>query len=206
LPGSGNVPNLNNPGGIGNNPIGGNGNVIGNIGNAINGGVNNPAPVDPNIKPGTGAVETPVSGSAIDGNRSNQLRWQGQNRVAVGDTFLVQLTMASDQAISSLPIAVGFDNKVLQVVGITEGSFLKQGGVATNFTSRIDPNGQILISGTRTGPIGASTPADVVSITFRTLAPSNGTPIQVLTASPIATGGRAIAVQLPPPHNVTVAQ
>lgn len=199
--GTNNPNNPNNPGST-SNPGGNNTNIQG--GNPAGSGI------DPNIKPGTGAGDTPIisniGGSGADTSRGNQLRWQGQNRVVVGDTFLVQLTMNADLPISSLPIAIGFDNKVLQVVGITEGSFLKQGGAQTNFTSRIDPNGQILISGTRSGGNGASTPADVVSLTFRTLGPATNTPIQVLTANPIATGGRAVQVQLPQPHLVNVVQ
>ena len=202
-PGGVNNPNLpNNPNNI-NNP---------NTSNPGSGGsnINNPGG-DPNIKPSTGTADQPVitniGGNPINNNQTNQtnqLRWQGQNRVSVGDTFLVQLTLSSDQPISSLPLAVGFDSKVLQVVGITEGSFFKQGGAQTNFTSRIDPNGQILISGTRSGQNGATTAADVVSVTFRALTAANSTPIQVLTAAPIATGGRAITVQLPPSHLVNV--
>jgi general secretion pathway protein D len=198
------VPGAANP----NNPNNPNNQIPSNTGPGGS-NINNPG-TDPNIKPSTSTnppnqpVVTNIGGNPIIINQPNQLRFQGQTRVTVGDTFLVQLTLSADQPISSLPLALGFDSKILQVVGITEGSFLKQGGAQTNFTSRIDPNGQILISGTRSGQNGATSAADVVSVTFRALAASNNTSIQVLTAAPIATGGRALTVQLPPAHVVNV--
>ncbi len=157
---------------------------------ANTGNTANPA-TDPNGTPAT----TP---------RPTQAHWQGPPKVAIGDTFALQLTLESDQAVTSLPMAVGFDSNVLQVVGVTEGSFLRQGGAQTNFTSRIDTNGQILITGTRSGNTGASNPGDVATINFRALTASEGTRIQLLTIAPTGQNGRSIAAQLPPPHILQV--
>jgi general secretion pathway protein D len=133
-----------------------------------------------------------------------QLHWQGQQKATVGDTFLLQLTMESDQLITSLPIAIGFDNKVLQVAGITEGSYLKQGGAQTNFSTRIDPNGQILLSATRTGGNGPLAASDVANITFRAIAPATDSKVQILTVAPVTAQGRSLPVQLPQPFLLLV--
>ena len=174
-----------------------NGNSSGSNGlNSGSGGLSSGTTQTPNpvvIDPGTGGVVN-----------ITQLHFQGQQKVAVGDTFLVQVTMETDQTITSLPVAIGFDNKVLQVAGITEGNFLKQGGAQTNFSTRIDPNGQILMTGTRTGGTGTTAAADVANITFRAIAPATDSKVQILTVAPVTSLGRSLSVQLPPPHLVLV--
>jgi general secretion pathway protein D len=175
-----------------------------------------PAPPAPNL--GIPAPGTP-SGAAGDGSNAansganngpgsaptiTQVRWQGPQRASKGSTFALQLTVEPEQAITSLPLAVGFDNKILQVIGVTEGSFLRQGGAQTNFSSRIDPNGQILITAARAGNVGAGSAGDVATITFRALAPVAATRIQLLTIAPAGLNGRPITAQLPAPHVIAV--
>lgn len=133
-----------------------------------------------------------------------QLQWQGPKQVKVGETFSLQLLMQSDQPVTNMPMTVGFDNKVLQVVNVTEGAFLKQGGVQTNFTSKVDSAGQITITGARYGGSGATSLGDVAIMTFRALASSDASGIQLLTIAPISAAGRSIATPLPAPFSVRV--
>ena len=51
---------------------------------------------------------------------------------------MLTLSMQSDQPVVSVPVAMSFDPKVLQVVGVTEGSFLKQAGGQSAFEYRVD--------------------------------------------------------------------
>ncbi len=213
------VINSNNPGNAGNanNPSN-----AGNIGNNGTGNTNNPG--NTNVDPSTGKpstttstpIESPIGGAvggAVGGgvsqNNANQsntkLRFQGQQKVNAGDTFLVQLVLESDQNIASLPISLGFDNRHLQVVGITEGSFLRQGGAQTTFSSRIDPNGQILITSTRTNGAGGNLPDAVANFTFRALTPVTETRVQVLTVAPIVAGGRTLTLPLPDPYLIQIS-
>jgi general secretion pathway protein D len=137
---------------------------------------------------------------------SAQLRWQGPTAMRVGDTFSVQLFMQADQPVVSIPMAVGFDPRVLQVISITEGDFLKQNGAQTSFTSRVDPSGQILMTGTRAGDAGATTLGNIATLNLRVM--SAATPearLQVLTIAPIALGGRGVSAPLPLPHVITIA-
>ncbi len=133
-----------------------------------------------------------------------QLQWEGPRQVKVGETFALQLLMRSDQPVTNMPMTVGFDNKILQVVSVTEGAFLKQGGVQTNFTSKVDSAGQITIIGVRSGESGATSLGDVAIMTFRALASSEASGIQLLTIAPISAAGRSIAAPLPAPFSVRV--
>jgi general secretion pathway protein D len=106
--------------------------------------------------------------------------------------------------VTSLPLAITYDEKVLQASGVTEGSFLKQGGAQTIFNSKIDPGGQILITGTRINKNGATGNGNFASINFRALAPADASAIQLLTAAPVGVGGSIIPAQAPAPHMVQV--
>jgi general secretion pathway protein D len=191
-----------NPGNPANtsNPVDtGNPGNTGNIGNNNTSGVIGAPPPAP--------IESPING-ALGGApppTPTLLRFQGQQQVNAGDTFLVQLTLNSDQNITSLPITLGFDNRALQVVGISEGVFLKQGNAQTTFSSRIDPNGQILINTTRNGVGGVNQPGAVANLTFRAIAPLDETRLQILTVAPLAVGGRVITVPLPAPFVINIS-
>ena len=133
------------------------------------------------------------------------LGWQGPTRIKVGEAFSVQLMMQADQQVVSVPMAVGFDARTLQVTSVVEGSFLKQGGAQTSFTSRIDPSGQILMTGTRAGDSGATSLSSVATINLRAIAaPTSESRLQLLTISPVVLGGRGISAPLPAPHVITI--
>jgi general secretion pathway protein D len=133
-----------------------------------------------------------------------QLLWQGPTQIKVGDSFTLQLSMQSEQAVFSLPLAVGFDPAALQVVSVTEGAFLKQGGIQTNFNSRVDPSGQITVNVNRNSDIGATQAGSVMSINFKALANSPASRIQLLTITPTGLQGRPISAPLPFPHTVKI--
>ncbi len=153
---------------------------------------------------GTGATTNLETGSAVPSPTPPQLQWQGPPNVKVGENLSLQLVMRSDQGIASVPLAIAYDNKVLQVTGIIEGDFLKQGGAQTTFSSKIDPSGQILISSTRNSPGGATEGGAIVTINFRALSPSDGSRIQLLTIAPVTAIGQGLITALPVPYTVQV--
>jgi general secretion pathway protein D len=132
------------------------------------------------------------------------LRWQGPSQARVGEAVAVQLVMQADQPVTSLPMALGFDKQALQVISVVEGDFLKQGGASSTFTSRVDPNGQILISGTRSGEGGASAAGTVATINLRPLKATENAQLQTLTVAPVGLSGRAVIVPTPAPYRLTV--
>jgi general secretion pathway protein D len=133
-----------------------------------------------------------------------QLNWQGPAQLKVGDNFTLQLMMQSSQPIISVPMAIGFDTQILQVIGVTEGDFLKQGGAQTSFTSRIDPTGQILITASRAGDTGATALGSVVTLNLKALAVADATHIQLLTVAPVGVNGLTISSPLPAPQTIQV--
>jgi general secretion pathway protein D len=156
-------------------------------------------------KPGASSSNTQEQQNGGAGTAgAGQAQWQGPSTSKVGEVFSVQLLMQSESPITSLPMAVGYDNRVLQVMGITEGDYLKQGGAQSNFSSRIDPNGQILMTGTRSGEGGASGSGNVATISFRALGPSDAARIQLLTAAPVGVNGRAVPIAAAPPHMLKI--
>ncbi len=142
--------------------------------------------------------------AAADLPGSAQLTWEGAQQIKVGDTFTLQLSMQSGKPVTSLPLAITYDNKTLQATAVTEGNFFKQTGAPTIFNSKIDNDGQILITGTRTDKEGSTGKGNIASINFRALAPANSSAIQLLTAAPIGMNSVAISAQAPAPHVVQI--
>ena len=162
-----------------------------------------PAVPDPNTtrqnSTNTSDVTAPAAASA-------QIKWQGPAQLKVGDVFAVQLVMQADQPVVSVPLAIGFDTKTLQITSVLEGEFLKQGGSQTSFASRVDPSGQILITGTRSGETGATSPGVFATINLKAIAASStGSRLQLLTISPVVLGGKSINSPLPVPHVITIS-
>ena len=118
------------------------------------------------------------------------LSLQGPTAAKVGDTIALQFMLQSAQPLVNVPMAVAFDPRVFQVVSVVEGDFLKQGGAPTHFASRVDPSGQILITGTRIADTGATAPGVLATAHLRVVsAPGKPAQIQVLTLAPVALGG-----------------
>lgn len=138
---------------------------------------------------------------------SASLAWLGPQQVKTGGTFSVQLQIQPDQAVTSVPLAIAFDPKLLEVTGISEGDFLKQGGGTTNFSNRVDKgSGQAFVTITRAGVGGATNPGKLINLSFRALAPSPEARIQLTTIAPIGLEGRTVSVPAPSPFAVTITQ
>lgn len=165
---------------------------------------NTPAsPPAANTSPAEPAVTAPIPAAT---QSVSSLRWQGPADLRLGDVFAAQLLMQSDQPIVSLPMAVSFDARALQVISVSEGDFLRQSGAQTSFATRVDPSGQILITGTRAGNAGATVPGNVATINFRVISATEPqTRVQLLTVAPIALGGRGAQVALPPPLEIRLS-
>ncbi|WP_230412009.1 secretin N-terminal domain-containing protein [Undibacterium hunanense] len=162
----------------------------GGSGNGMNSGSVNPGV----IGPGVAAVNLPGM---------PQLAWQGPRSVKIGDIFSLQLIMQSDQAVTSVPLSLNFNPKVLQVVSVNEGIFLKQGGAATTFNAQIDPNGQVVVTNVRTLG-GASSPGSLMTVNFRAMAAAESTPVQVTSVVPVGMTGKALPMSQVAPVNIEI--
>ena len=151
------------------------------------------------------ARNVPSTQAAVSSAGAAQLLWQGPTQLNTGDSFALQLVMQADQPVVSLPLAVAFDPRVVQVADVSEGGFLRQNGGETSFSYRVDPGGQVLLTGTRSGAGGATSQDVVATINFRAVAPGDSR-IELLTIAPVGLGGSAIKAKLPPAHPLTVVQ
>lgn len=142
-----------------------------------------------------------TANSAIQSN----LAWLGMQPMKVGSTVTLQLSMTPGEPITGVPLALGYDPKVLEIVSITEGDFLKQGGGTTSFSSRVDKSsGQVFATVTRTAAGGASAPGTVAQVTLRALAPSQDSKLRVTALAPIGIAGRAIDALSPQPLSLSI--
>lgn len=139
--------------------------------------------------------------------QTSSLQWQGPTEVKTGDTFALRLLMQSSEPVTSLPVAVGFDPRALQVVSVQEGDFLRQGNVQASFASRVEPTGRILMTGTRSGNTGATQAGAIATINFRAIGPAAAeTQIQLLTAAPVGLASSSVASAQPSPHPLRITK
>ncbi len=161
-------------------------------------------PVAQTSSPDAGIV--PAQGGAAPSRARLILNGPGQARV--GEDFVVTLALESEQAVVSVPVAIGFDPTALQVVGVTEGSFLKQRGGQSAFQYHADAGGQVVLTATRTGANGATGSGSLAMLQFKVLPGASGstTSVKVLTSVLMGAGGSAVEPPLPPPYVVTLGR
>ncbi len=90
-----------------------------------------------------------------------------------GSTFAVNVQVSGVQNAHSVPVQIGYDPKVLQVVNVSNGSFLSQDGQAVAVVHRDDDStGVLQVTATRPpGATGVSGQGTVVTLTFMAKAP-----------------------------------
>jgi general secretion pathway protein D len=157
----------------------------------------------------TAAPSTAAPGAAAPeaSGKGVFLQWAGPSVLKVGDPFDMKLVLESQQPVSDLAMTVGFDTKALQVTGVTEGDFLKQGGAQTTFASQVDPGGQVVIKAKRAsdgGLGGASGPGPVATISFRAIAPADSAKVQLNALTPADANGKAIATPSLAPYSIRI--
>jgi hypothetical protein len=115
----------------------------------------------------------------------------------------VPISINNVSRLSVITLTVTFNSNVLKARLVQDGNFMRQGGVATTFTPRIDPaTGRVDIAATRTADqVGASGTGLIAAIQFDGIGPGNS----VIQVSGVASTpeGTPIALQFNP-INVTV--
>jgi general secretion pathway protein D len=139
--------------------------------------------------------------------KSMFIEWMGRTQLKVGDPFDVQIIMESKKPVAAITASLGFDTSAMQLVGIEESDFLKQGGAQTTFDSQVDATGKISLKARRiadNGSGGATTPATMATLHFRAMAPSEGALVKLLTMIPVDAAGHALATPEVTPHVVRI--
>ncbi|HYN15226.1 MAG TPA: cohesin domain-containing protein [Terriglobales bacterium] len=96
---------------------------------------------------------------------------------ATGSTFPVNVMLTGGQDVFSVPLQISYDAKLLQLVNVSNGSFLSQDGQPVALVHRDDPaTGMLQVTATRPPASGgASGQGTVLTLTFLARAPGQGT-------------------------------
>ena len=161
-----------------------------------------PPPISGAATPAVGA-----GGGAADARVSATLL-SGPVQLKVGDPVAVDLVMESSQGIGSVQLTLGVDEQALQVVGVTESDFLRQGGAPTSFSSQVAAGGQVTIRAARVTPVGAGArgPAAVATLRLRAIAPSDAARVQLLQVDARDTAGRPVPMPTAAPHTLRIGR
>jgi general secretion pathway protein D len=140
----------------------------------------------PAVTPPVTAVAPPAAGAVV--GPAVSLSWQSPAQIKLGEQFSAVLRVNTQGALRGLPLLVGFDPQLLQVVGLQEGDFFKQGGAAISFSQRIDPaQGKVFVATVRQGAAGSDPGINgtggLVTVTFKAIK-AGAARVQLLSASP----------------------
>lgn len=154
-----------------------------------------PPPANTSAPIGSGINNEPKS--AVGGPIS--FNWQGPNQVKVGDQFSAVLRINSQGAVRGLPLLVGFDPSVLQVINVQEGDFLKQANGQTAFNNRVDPaQGKIFVAAVRQNTTGSDAgvngAGNVMMVNFKAIKAAPAAKVQLLSITPEPAASNPIAV------------
>ena len=95
---------------------------------------------------------------------------------AVGTTFAVNVTVSGAQNLYSVPVQVSYDPRSLQLINVSNGSFLSRDGQPVVIVHREDAPGLEQVSATRPpGSGGVSGQGAVFTLTFMAKAPGQST-------------------------------
>jgi general secretion pathway protein D len=117
------------------------------------------------------------------------LYWQAPAQVKAGEHFSAVLRLSSHRPLRGLPLLLGFDPQLLQVVNVQEGEFFRQANGQTVFSHRTDSaKGKIVVAVVRQSVSGGDPSVNgtggVVTVTFKALKAGSSPKMQLLSAAP----------------------
>ena len=129
------------------------------------------------------------------------LTWQAPAQVRVGEQFSAVVRVNSALALRGLPLMLGFDPQVLQVVSVQEGDFFKQSNGQTSFSQRIDPaQGRVFAALVRQASTAQDTgingTGNLVTVNLKAIKAGNATRVQLLSATPEPSTSAPIALPI----------
>lgn len=156
----------------------------------------------------TTAARSGNQGGSTDASQAEaaiQLKWSAPFEIKVGDVAELKLALSSALPLRGLPLELQFPQDRLQLVEVTEGEFLRQGGVATNLSQSFDPasgHGRVgLLRNSSTGAVGEG---NYVTLRMKALSPG-AAEVRLTSAQGIGVPGTSLPpVQLPAPLTIQV--
>jgi hypothetical protein len=112
--------------------------------------------------------------------------------------YTVPISIAGATRLSTVTISITFNPALLRVRSVSEGTFMRQGGVSPTFTQQVDAGGgRIDIAIARSGDqVGASTAGLLAAILFEPVAA--GTATLSMSGSGTLAGGGIASLQFAP--------
>ena len=161
-------------------------------------------PVKPEEKPQDKPQEKPqeqrTGGLTTQAPKKIELTWQGAGPVKVTEPQTVFLALSADGAVRGLPMQIGFDPALIQVLDVQEGGYFKQDNGGSSFSFQVADN-KVLVGATRNGMQGVFGNERVIGIQYRLLKDVEAE-FRVLQASAMGDGSMP-TVLLPPPLRVS---
>jgi hypothetical protein len=112
--------------------------------------------------------------------------------------YTVPVSISGASRLSAVTISITFNPALLRVRSVSEGTFMRQGGVTPTFTQQVDANaGRIDIAIVRPGDqVGASTTGLVAAILLEPVGAGTGT--LTVSGSGTVVGGGTATIQFSP--------
>lgn len=153
------------------------------------------------------ALAVPAGAPAAATSGTVGVSWQGPAQVKVGEQFTAVVKLTSQQALRGMPVLLGFDPGVFQVVSVQEGDYFKQAKGSTAFSQRVDmAQGKIFVAAVRQSgngsEVGINGSGALVSVNLKAIKATPATRLQVLSAMPEPSAATPLA--LPVEHAVRV--
>jgi hypothetical protein len=134
------------------------------------------------------AAPATASASGATSAGPAQLRWEGPERVAAGESFSVTLRVSTTEPLRAAPMQLRFEPGVLEAVNVRPGKFFDQG----NFAYRVNAEGSIFVGATAPGsPPGPD--AELVIVTFKPIKAGATAELNVASLSLQGIAGRMVA-------------
>lgn len=107
--------------------------------------------------------------------------WQGPVSAKVGENIAVQLDLGVRGMLDTLAANIRYDNKVLKLIGVVEGNYLKQDNAVSTFHTQVDQAGNITLRTSRSSTSPVEQPGTLAQLRFQPITPTESTAI-VLTS------------------------
>lgn len=141
------------------------------------------------------AVTTSTSAAVPTG--PIRISWQAPAEVKVGETFTVNLNLASNAPLRGAPLEIAFPVQAFEVVDVSEGTFFKQADGITSFTQAVNTDkGRIGVGVLRNDATGATGQAPVLTLKLKakTAGPAE---LKLTSIKPISPSGPVTLGDLP---------
>ena len=123
--------------------------------------------------------------------------WQAPAEVKVGETFTVNLQLASGIPLRGAPLEIAFAPQSFDIVEVSEGPFFKQADGVTSFTHAVNTGtGRIGVGVLRNDATGATGRANMLVLRLKAKLPGTSE-LRLTSLKPVSLGGPVPLAELP---------